>query len=249
MPNSNVLSGSSSDARLSLRRFGRAFGPVFAFLSELVSTLFAMSAPLVASTEPTQHVGVSAVADSIASGTIVGLVTVEGEAAYGANILVVGTRIGSMIREDGWFSLDHVPAGKKSLIVDHPGCERQLINTVVVPGRADTVLIALSCPLLRCAKESKERLTAGCFQPNPEEQLRVGMRCQLHRSIRLVPDTVRIGYGLRVMNPDFIAAEHDSFPNARMQWDGGCVLAYPAFTNVAYCGECRRAFERWRPKK
>jgi hypothetical protein len=116
-------------------------------------------------------------------------------------------------------------------------------------GCTETLAVELSCPLLRCVEAGKEHLAPECFLSNPDEHARVGRACQVHPGSVLVPDTVDIVYGLQIGRPGFAALERDSFPSAAVSWDGGCTRGLAAFTEVAFCGDCRRALERWRQRQ
>jgi hypothetical protein len=181
--------------------------------------------------------------NSVGFGSVVGRVTQEGRPAAYANIIVIGTRRGIPTRDDGSFRLDGLPAGPTVLLFQMIGCTKASVSVEVKPGITDTVSVDLQCPLTGCFRQ--DHFVADCYRPNEEERRRVGSRCRVHASVVLVSDTVRIGYGLQIVRPGFSAAENDSFPNARDWWDGGCVLEKWAFTEVAYCNECRRAHERW----
>jgi hypothetical protein len=185
------------------------------------------------------------IAISPSLGTIVGHVTKEGKPYAYANVIVLGIRMGTQTNEDGWFRLERVPAGSQVLLVQAIYCEKQSLAVSLRSGRTDTLAVELNCPLLRCAEAGKEHLAPECFKPNPDERRRVGRTCQVHPWCALAMDTVGIAYGLQIGRPGFAALERDSFPNARASWDGGYVVGAAAFTEVAFCGDCRRALERW----
>lgn len=173
--------------------------------------------------------------------TIVGMVMEEGKPAGYANVIIQGTRLGTMTREDGLFRLENVPPGSQKLIAQAIYCDRKTLSLSLAPGQTDTLVVMLECPLIRCVDAGKANLVAGCFQPNAAERSRVGLPCPIHPAFALALDTVRISYGLQIYNP----MERDSFPNAGMGVPGGCVPRPIAFTEFAYCTECRRAWSRY----
>jgi carboxypeptidase family protein len=191
----------------------------------------------------------SIAAGSPASGKIVGRVTKGGKPYAYANVILLGTRVGTQTNEDGWFRLERVPAGKQELQVQAIYCDKQSVTVSVRSGRPDTLAVELCCPFLGCAEASKEDLAPECFRPNPDERRRVGWPCLVHPWCALTPDTVRIAYGYQLARPGFAEIKRHSFPNAAMSWDGGCVVGLAAFTEVAYCRDCRRAFDRWYRKQ
>ena len=182
-------------------------------------------------------------ADAAGNGSLKGRVTKGGRPAAYANVIAVGTRVGTMTREDGSFDLPSMPVGAHTIQIMAFGCEKVAIPVTVNAGSIDSIAVDLPCPLTRCFRE--EHVVPECFRANPAERARVASKCRIHSTVALRPDTVRIGYGLQIVEPDFVAMERDSFPNARDWWGGGCVVEEWAFTEVAYCGECRRSQERW----
>jgi len=88
-----------------------------------------------------------------------------------------------------------------------------------------------------CMNATKANLTSECFEPNPEAERRVGTRCGLHPSFLLEADTVAIVGGFI---SDARAAERPGrYIHSCLVVDQGCVHS-KAFTEVAYCPECRR---------
>jgi len=179
-----------------------------------------------------------------ATGKIVGRVTADGKPVGHANVTVTGTRIVAGTDQDGRFLLEGVPPRRCELVVQSWLCDRQTREVVLSAGETVTVQIPIPCPCLNCPNESKATLTAACFMADPSERARLGQRCSVHPAFTLSADTVRIRYGLQLGTPEY-AAGRDSFPNARLTWEGGCVPSRRVFAEVAYCSECRRAQARW----
>src|SRR5438477_11909150 len=73
------------------------------------------------------------------SGTIVGRGTKEGKPYAYANVILLGTRVGTQTNEDGWFRLERAPAGKQELQVQAIYCDKQSVTVSVRAGRADTL--------------------------------------------------------------------------------------------------------------
>src|SRR6266581_3415093 len=86
-------------------------------------TLGVTTAPVAGPPTADHAVKGSRIAGSRASGTIVGCVTKEGKPYAYANVIVLGTRVGTQTNEDGWFRLERVPAGKQELQVQAIYCD------------------------------------------------------------------------------------------------------------------------------
>ena len=183
--------------------------------------------------------------DSGASGTIVGRVVSQGAPIRLANLLVAGTTDGAVTRRDGWFRLPRVPIGRQVVRVLALDYLRDSIVVDRVRGGLDSVEVELH-PVFASPCTS-DTFTPSCFRSNPDEMKRAGRRCGAHHRSVLLPDTVRIVYGLVAGNRELLAAQRRSFPNARTSWDGGCVVSSrsPRFTEGAYCPQCRTACDRW----
>lgn len=182
--------------------------------------------------------------DTAAVGFLVGRVTHEGRPEQFANIIVLGTKHGGQSGRDGSFRLDGVPVGAAVIQVIAMGCVRATKPVEAKSGSADSISVELDCPSRRCRDQAHP--TADCLKPNPEERRRIGSRCVAHPSVFLASDTVRVGYGLQIVHAELEAARRDSFPNTRNWVVEDCLVEDWAFTEVAYCGECRLAYERWR---
>ena len=78
-----------------------------------------------------------------------------------------------------------------------------------------------------------------------EDQRRlVGTRCRVHPDVALRLDIVSTHYG--IVGIGFGAAQADSFPNAGLWANEGCVVQPQTHAEIAYCARCRAAFKRWR---
>jgi len=68
------------------------------------------------------------IADTASFGSVVGRATQEGGPAAFANVVVLGTRIGTMTRDDGSFRLDGVPVGPRVLQLQGIGCNKASLS-------------------------------------------------------------------------------------------------------------------------
>src|SRR5580765_1734715 len=177
---------------MSARRHEKASMPGVTAMLAVCLTLGTTAAPVAGPPLAARAREDSATRGSAASGMIVGRVTKEGKPYAYANVIVLGTRMGT---------------------------------------------------------QTNEHLAPECFRPNPYERRRVGWPCLVHPWCALALDTVRIAYGYQLARPGFSDLKRHSFPNAAMSWDGGCVVGPAVFTEVAFCGDCRRALERWHQKQ
>jgi hypothetical protein len=72
----------------------------------------------------------------------------------------------------------------------------------------------------------------------------VGSRCEVHHGQRLLLDIVPIHHGIDTFVPGRNSEdERKRFPNAWPWAGGGCVVGPQKFTEVAYCRECRAAYQ------
>jgi hypothetical protein len=79
--------------------------------------------------------------------TIVGRVIKQGTPYAYANVIVLGTRMGTQTKDDGWFVLQRVPVGQQILLVQAIYCEEQSLTVSLRSGCTDTLAVELSCPL------------------------------------------------------------------------------------------------------
>jgi hypothetical protein len=169
------------------------------------------------------------------TGTIVGRVRWMGQPMEFANVILLGSRQGTLTDRDGWFRIVGVLPGSRTIQVQMVMCHKRTAAVDVRAGSTHTVSIDLHC------------IERG-FQPNPDARSSVGRPCSVHRGIALALDTVsalcRHRSPSAVMDPVVMA---DSFPNARSGWDLGpdCDIGHPGFFEVAYCSACRDALRRW----
>jgi hypothetical protein len=181
-------------------------------------------------------------------GSIVGHVVWHGGPVLLADVFVVAPRVFVMSDENGGFRLEHVAAGARTVVIRAQGCRTESLSVQVRENTVDSLLVWIQCP----GRVDRNRL-----QPNPDEVARVGQPCSRHPDVRLARDEIPIRYGLIVYTPAmmrFMALERDSFPNARMTLDGGCMVGSPGDTlgtagkmEVAYCWKCREELARRRP--
>lgn len=83
------------------------------------------------------------------------------------------------------------------------------------------------------------------YLENPGQRARVGTRCEIHRWTRLKLDLVPVHYGFVGYTPGLGGDERFEFPNAHPWSSGGCVDHGIVFAEVAYCTECRAAWNLW----
>jgi hypothetical protein len=172
---------------------------------------------------------------------VFGRVTMAG-VPHEANVILLGTRLGAFAWEDGAFLLERAPVGNQVLQFASLGARTKQVPVVIRAVVTDTVAVDLEDDLPCFHAKS---FTAPCFRLNGEELRRVGTRCRVHPWRALRADTVRIAYGYSITRNGFGKAHAERFPNANESWDGGCEVHYQSFTNVAYCPDCRRAYDRW----
>jgi hypothetical protein len=99
------------------------------------------------------------------------------------------------------------------------------------------VSLAASAPPLPCP--DPDQADPGCVYRSPEEQAKIGTRCEMHSGTRLRLGLVPIQYGIVGCA---IAVDHQRFPNAKICWSGGCLVDRRRWAEVAYCPRCRTAF-------
>jgi hypothetical protein len=175
-------------------------------------------------------------------GTLVGKVVDErGPVAY-ATVLAQDAQAGTISLEDGTFRLPHVPAGTRSIQVARLGCEPSNVTVTVKQRSEKRVVLELPCPRSNCLKATP--LAQECFYRIDEASAAIGTHCRVHSRETLRADTVAIQYGIASSDPGATPEGRDSYPNARPWYSGGCVVQ-AAFTEVAYCRECRRAYDAW----
>jgi len=175
-------------------------------------------------------------------GTVTGRVMrPDGPAAH-AQVFSPNLRIGTMAETDGTFRLTGVPAGRHSLVIESWYCERETVSVTVKPRSVETIAVQLACTPIPCPKP--DRADPGCISRNPEEQARVGRRCEVHHRARLRLDLVPIHYSIGGCGEP---SDLRRFPNARLCWGGGCVVRPQRWTEVAYCKQCRAAFYEENP--
>ena len=99
-----------------------------------------------------------------------------------------------------------------------------------------------SCPPIPCPNPDKA--DPGCVVPDPDQRAKVGSRCEVHHGQRLRLDIVPIHHGIVSWVPGRNSEdERERFPNAWPWVGGGCVVGPQKFTEVAYCPECRAAYQ------
>ena len=188
-------------------------------------------------------------------GRITGRVSSPGGPVTFANVVVVGTRRGTMTDSSGRFILVAVPTGIQAVRFQAVAHERfdtvlhvrpnevesldvRMQRARVLTEDGDVLLVDDTKP---CARP--DPADTNCIMRDPEERARVGSRCSVHRRTRLLLDLVPIIYGLATIGSD----HRDHHPNARMWRGGGCVVRPPRWAEAAYCEKCRAAFHRAHP--
>jgi hypothetical protein len=100
-----------------------------------------------------------------------------------------------------------------------------------VTAAVGSIVVNLTCP-------------PGGVLSDPNQRAMVGTRCEVHHGEHLRLGLVPIHYGLVTIIPGRNdPGERRRFPNAWPWAGGGCVIGPQRFTEVAYCRECRLAYE------
>ena len=78
------------------------------------------------------------------TGIVSGVVTHDGEALSGANVLIVGTSIGTATDAEGMFEIRDVPAGAREVRVSFVGFESETVEVEVTEGERTVVEVELT---------------------------------------------------------------------------------------------------------
>jgi len=162
--------------------------------------------------------------------------------ARNAWVIVIGESFGAEVGADGFFRLTGLPAGRHTLLIRGYYCDDVQRTITVRAGVVDSIDVAITCSNIPCPNPDKA--DPGCIARNPEEQARVGTRCEVHPRERLRLDVVPIQYNIVGCGEP---SDPRRFPNARLCWSGGCVVRPQRWTEVAYCKQCRAAFYQANP--
>ena len=174
------------------------------------------------------------------TGSIVG--RVRGPEERHPWVIVVGEPYSASVGADGFFRLTSLPAGRHTLLIRGYYCDAVELPVTVRAGIVDSIAVELLCPPIPCPKPDKA--DPGCVVPDPDQRAKVGSRCEVHHGERLRLDLVPIHYGFVTFIPGRNSEdERKRFPNAWPWAGGGCVAGPQKFTEVAYCRECRVAYQ------
>jgi len=200
------------------------------------------------------------------TGTIFGTLVNRSVPVRDAIVSIPKLWLSEQTAEDGTFRLTNVTAGTQVLHVHYlHGRDFNMVVTVA-PGREDTVVVSVPLSLPPCPHP-----TPDCTSTDRRQHQRIGKPCELHPWVALVADTVPVTYGGEMSA--LTKARRDSFPNALTEWREGPLtvgsmpvlgLDHPvspqwasgrttlgfdrSWMEVAYCGECRAAYLRYKKR-
>lgn len=146
------------------------------------------------------------------------------------NVVLLGTSKGATTGYDGVFSIDGVPPGTYTLKAIAMTHEPKEIKGIEVDGTTAAI-----------RDFEIEEWRRSNILPNRDLPAKT---CEVN-GIEMSSVIVPIGYGLKVMKPDYEKARLAQFPNAEPRWDGGCVMGRMTKARVLRCSECVDARNRY----